>query len=141
MSPVDLTDLEAARLRLEELARRAMDLAAGQGADQAEVSASLTTGLSVTVRRGEVETLEHQRDRGFGVTVYGLREDSGRVSTHPGHSRMSMRSISGSVVRPTSTDDPSGATSNPAISPGVSESLTASGASKRISEADRRAIE
>ena len=45
------------------------------------------------------------------------------------------------VLRPTSTDDPSGATSNPAISPGVSESLTASGASKRISEADRRAIE
>jgi PmbA protein len=70
MSPADLTDLEAARRRLEDLARRALDLAAGQGADQAEVSASLTTGLSVTVRRGEVETLEHQRDRGFGVTVY-----------------------------------------------------------------------
>lgn len=70
MSAADLSDLEAARGRLEDLARRALELAAGQGADQAEVSASLTTGLSVTVRKGEVETLEHQRDRGFGVTVY-----------------------------------------------------------------------
>jgi PmbA protein len=70
MSAADLSDLEAARGRLEDLARRALELAAGQRADQAEVSASLTTGLSVTVRKGEVETLEHQRDRGFGVTVY-----------------------------------------------------------------------
>ena len=77
MSAADLTDLEAASGRLEELARRALALAADKGADQAEVSASLTTGLSVTVRKGEVETLEHQRDRGFGVTVYFGRRKGG----------------------------------------------------------------
>ncbi len=81
MSAADLSDLEAARARLEDLARRALELAAGQGADQAEVSASLTTGLSVTVRKGEVETLEHQRDRGFGVTVYfGQRKGGASTS-------------------------------------------------------------
>ena len=81
MSAADLSDLEAARARLEDLARRVLELAAGQGANQAEVSASLTTGLSVTVRKGEVETLEHQRDRGFGVTVYfGQRKGGASTS-------------------------------------------------------------
>ncbi|MEJ2514164.1 MAG: metalloprotease PmbA [Gammaproteobacteria bacterium] len=70
MSPADLTDLQGARGRLEALARRVLALASEKGATQAEVAASLGTGLSVTVRKGEVETLEHQRDRGFGVTVY-----------------------------------------------------------------------
>lgn len=44
---------------------------------------------------------------------------------HPGHGRMSRHSISGSAMRATSADDPSGATSNPMISPGVSEPITA----------------
>jgi len=47
------------------------------GASAAEVGISLDTGLSVTVRLGEVETLEYQRDRGMGVTAYvGQRKGS-----------------------------------------------------------------
>jgi PmbA protein len=47
------------------------------GASQAEVSASVSTGLSVNVRLGEVETVERNRDRGFGLTVYfGQRKGS-----------------------------------------------------------------
>ena len=47
------------------------------GASQAEADASLQQGLSVTVRLGEVETVEYQRDRGLGVTVYfGQRKGS-----------------------------------------------------------------
>ncbi len=81
MAPADLTDLQAARGRLEALARRVLELARDKGATQAEVAASLGTGLSVTVRRGEVETLEHQRDRGFGVTVYfGQRKGGASTS-------------------------------------------------------------
>jgi PmbA protein len=47
-------------------------LAEGQaaGASQAEADASLQRGLSVTVRLGEVETIEYQRDRGLAVTLY-----------------------------------------------------------------------
>jgi PmbA protein len=38
---------------------------------------SVDTGLSVTARLGEVETLEYQRDRGMGITVYrGKRKGS-----------------------------------------------------------------
>ncbi len=39
--------------------------------------ASMNRGLSTTVRLGEVETVEYQRDRGVGVTVYfGQRKGS-----------------------------------------------------------------
>lgn len=81
MSSADLSDLEGARARLETLAEEALGLARGAGASSAEVGASLAGGLSVTVRKGEVETLEHQRDRGFGVTVYfGQRKGSASTS-------------------------------------------------------------
>jgi PmbA protein len=71
-SPVrlNLTDLEAIiQLALEEASVR--------GASQAEAAVSQDTGLSVAVRLGEVETLEHQRDRSMGITVYfGQRKGS-----------------------------------------------------------------
>lgn len=40
------------------------------GASQAEAGVNVESGLTLTVRLGEVETLEYQRDRGLGVTVY-----------------------------------------------------------------------
>ncbi|HET6725466.1 MAG TPA: metalloprotease PmbA [Gammaproteobacteria bacterium] len=40
------------------------------GASQAEAGVGLESGLSLNIRMGEVETLEYQRDRSFGVTVY-----------------------------------------------------------------------
>jgi PmbA protein len=81
MSSSDLSDLGAARARLETLAEDALARARKGGASAAEVGASLAGGLSVTVRKGEVETLEHQRDRGFSVTVYfGQRKGSASTS-------------------------------------------------------------
>jgi PmbA protein len=50
------------------------------GASQAEADASLQRGLSVTVRLGEVETLEFHRDRGLSVTVY-FGQAKGSAST------------------------------------------------------------
>jgi PmbA protein len=50
------------------------------GASQAEAAVSMDVGLSVSVRMGEVETIEYQRDRGMGITVYfGTRK--GAAST------------------------------------------------------------
>jgi PmbA protein len=50
------------------------------GASQAEAAVSMDVGLSVSARLGEVETIEYQRDRGLGVTVYfGTRK--GAAST------------------------------------------------------------
>ena len=62
---------------LESLARQVLDQAAALGADQAEIMASSQRGLSVNVRMGEVETIEHTRDRGLTVTLYrGRRKGS-----------------------------------------------------------------
>lgn len=55
---------------LEAIVARALDAARRGGATAAEAAVSVDTGLSVTVRLGEVETLEYQRDRGMGITVY-----------------------------------------------------------------------
>jgi len=63
--------------RLAELAEDVIRRARVAGASQAEVAASIDTGLSVNVRLGEVETVEHTRDRGFGLTIYfGQRKGS-----------------------------------------------------------------
>jgi PmbA protein len=63
--------------RLAELAGEVIRRARAAGASEAEVAASIDTGLNVNVRLGEVETVEHTRDRGFGLTVYfGRRKGS-----------------------------------------------------------------
>ena len=55
--------------------------AARQGASAAEVSVNEDVGLGVTVRKGELETVEFNQDRGFGITVYyGLRKGSASTS-------------------------------------------------------------
>lgn len=66
--------------RLADLAEEVVRRARAAGASQAEVSASVSTGLSVNVRLGEVETVERNRDRGFGLTVY-FGQRKGNAST------------------------------------------------------------
>jgi PmbA protein len=52
-----------------------------QGADAAEAGVSAQTGLSVTVRLGETETIEHTSDNGLGITVYfGHRKGSANTT-------------------------------------------------------------
>ena len=58
------------RLMLESTARQAIELARKLGAEQAEAGISHDEGLSVSVRLGELESVERQRDRGLAVTVY-----------------------------------------------------------------------
>jgi PmbA protein len=71
-TPVRLTQTD-----LESIIERALEEARARGASQAEAAVSQDTGLSVGVRLGEVETLEHQRDRSMGITVYfGQRKGS-----------------------------------------------------------------
>ena len=63
--------------QLEKTVSLALDAARQRGATASEAAVSSGKGLSVRVRRGEVETLEHMRDRGLAVTVYfGNRKGS-----------------------------------------------------------------
>ena len=56
--------------RLEDIVQDLIAQAQQLGADQVEAGVSIDAGLSVTVRLGETETLEYNRDRGLGLTVY-----------------------------------------------------------------------
>ena len=55
---------------LREIASSVLDYAQARGATAAETEVSEGFGQTVTVRRGEVETIEYNRDKGMGVTVY-----------------------------------------------------------------------
>ncbi|MGR9074171.1 MAG: metalloprotease PmbA [Gammaproteobacteria bacterium] len=63
--------------RLKNIVRELLDEAKQQGATGAEAGLSAESGLSVTARLGDVETIEYHRDQGLGVTVYfGKRKGS-----------------------------------------------------------------
>ena len=55
---------------LRELAVSVLDYCKSRGATSYECEVSEGFGQTVTVRRGEVETIEYNRDKGIGVTVY-----------------------------------------------------------------------
>jgi PmbA protein len=65
---------------LQELARDVLAYAERQGASACEVDVSTGFGQSVTVRCGEVETIEYNRDKGISVSVY-LGQRKGHAST------------------------------------------------------------
>nr|WP_232470518.1 metalloprotease PmbA [Methylococcus sp. BF19-07] len=59
------------------MTRFCLDEAARRGVSAAEVACSVDQGLSLTVRLGAVETIEHHRSQGVGITVYyGQRKGS-----------------------------------------------------------------
>src|ERR1039457_4972478 len=63
--------VDASRIsELQEVVASALSNARASGASHAEADVSLQRGLTVTVRLGEVDTIEYHRDRGLSVTVY-----------------------------------------------------------------------
>ncbi len=65
---------------LRDLAGKVLDLARTAGGTAAEVEVSEGFGQSINVRKGEVETIEFNKDKGVGVTVY-LGQRRGHAST------------------------------------------------------------
>ncbi len=65
---------------LQELAQDVLAHAKKSGASECEVGVSEGFGQGVTVRCGEVETIEYNRDKGIGVTIY-LGQQKGHAST------------------------------------------------------------
>lgn len=68
------------RERLSAVVEHVLAEAKKSGASAAEAGVNINQGLSVTVRLSEVETVEHTRDKGMGVTVY-FGQRSGSAST------------------------------------------------------------
>jgi PmbA protein len=66
---------------LRAIAQQALDLARQLGASDAVADISESVGLSVSTRRAQVETIEHTRDKGLGITVYvGARRGNASTS-------------------------------------------------------------
>lgn len=76
VSGVGPADLDGLRAKVQQI----IDEAKRQGATDSEVSVSVEQGLSVSVRQREVETVEFNRDQGFGITLY-LGQRKGSAST------------------------------------------------------------
>ena len=57
-------------LNLSKAAEYAIDYAKKQGIDQSEVSLHQGTGISITARQQELETVEKHNDAQFVISVY-----------------------------------------------------------------------
>jgi PmbA protein len=66
--------------RFKEIAADVLRQATERGAAAVETDVSESIGQGVTVRHGEVETIEYTRDKGLGVTVY-IGRQRGHAST------------------------------------------------------------
>ena len=75
-----LTNSRDSQAQLEQMVEDLLTEAKKQGASAAEAGISSDTGLSINVRMGEVETIEHTRDQGLGVTVF-MGQRKGTAST------------------------------------------------------------
>ena len=94
---------------LRQIAQDALDYAKQRGANAAETEVSEGFGQTVTVRCGEVETIEYNRDKGMSVTVY-IGKQQGHASSSD-FSPQAMRDTVDaalSIARFTASDDCAG---------------------------------
>jgi PmbA protein len=94
---------------LRNIAQDMLDYARQRGATAASADVSVGFGQSVTVRHGEVETIEYNRDKGLSVTVY-LGQQRGNASTSDFTPQAVRDSVDAalSIARYTAKDDCSG---------------------------------
>src|SRR5512134_3027336 len=99
--------------QLKALAAQALAQARRLGASACECNVFEGHGLSVTVRKGAVDTIEHNRDKSIGVTVYlGERPAArqGHASTSdfsPGALERTVQAAL-AIARQTAVDDCAG---------------------------------
>jgi PmbA protein len=99
--------------QLEEFAQTVLAAARRAGASACECEVSEGYGLSVTVRKDEPETIEHNRDKGIGVTVYfgarpGARRGHASTSDFSAAALASTVEAAAAIARKTAVDDCAG---------------------------------
>jgi PmbA protein len=91
--------------QVQELLRQAKS----KGATAAEVSIGASHGFNVQVRMGEVETIEHNRDKGLAITVYfGQRKGSASTSDTSEEALQNTLNAACHIARFTNEDSYSG---------------------------------
>jgi len=95
--------------QFRQLATDILDHARRCGASACETDVSEGIGQSVTVRKGEVETIEFNRDKGIGITVYlGQRRGHASTSDFSPDSLRATVEAALSIARFTAEDDCAG---------------------------------
>ncbi|SDU82367.1 metalloprotease PmbA [Pseudomonas mucidolens] len=94
---------------LQEQVEQILAEAKRQGASACEVAVSLEQGLSTSVRQREVETVEFNRDQGFGITLYaGQRKGSASTSASGPEAIRETVAAALAIAKHTSEDAASG---------------------------------
>lgn len=94
---------------LRNIAQDMLAYAKQRGATAASAEVSEGFGQAVTVRQGEVETIEYNRDKGLGITVY-IGQQRGNASTSDFSPQAVRDTVDAalSIARYTAKDDCSG---------------------------------
>jgi len=94
---------------LRNIARDMLAYAKQRGASAASVEVTEGFGQGVTVRHGEVETIEYNRDKGLGITAY-IGRQRGNASTSDFSAKAIRDTVDAalSIARYTASDDCSG---------------------------------
>ena len=94
---------------LQQLAQDVLTHARTKGATACEVDVSEGFGQSVSVRCGEVENIEYNRDKGIGITVYaGQRKGYASTSDFSGQALRDTVEAALNIARFTAEDDCAG---------------------------------
>jgi len=95
--------------QLKQIVQDILKHASQHGASAAEAEVSEGFGQTVTARRGEVENIEYNRDKGIGVTVY-IGKQRGHASSSDFSPRAVLDTVDAalSIARFTASDDCAG---------------------------------
>lgn len=105
---------------LQQLVEDLLAEAKKQGASSAEAAISSDSGLSATVRMNDVETIEHTRDNGLGISVYfGKRKGSASTSDLSPQAIIDTVQAACSIAKYTSEDDCSGLADSELMATGI----------------------
>jgi PmbA protein len=95
--------------QLKQLARDVLKFAREQGGTDAAVEISEGSGLSVSVRKSKIETIEQNRDKGIGVTVFiGKKRGNASTSDFSSASLKATVEAAYNIARFTAEDDCAG---------------------------------
>ncbi len=100
---------QASSQQLIDVTQQALDEAKRHGASDADAAVSRSQGFSVTVRLGDVETVEYNRDKSLVVNVYfGHRTGSASTSDFASHAVSDTVRAACSIAKYTAEDECSG---------------------------------
>lgn len=104
-----LPDLQASEANIKAQVEQILQEAKSQGATAAEVAVGEDVGLGVSVRMGELENVEFNQDRGFGITAY-IGQQKGSASTSDSSSQAVAETVAKAlqIAKHTQPDEYSG---------------------------------